>query len=78
MESSEREIWFPRKRIGLGWGLPISWKGWVTLLIFFALVFIGAITILPMFGPFVFLAYVSALSVGLVGICWVRGERPRS
>ena len=27
--SNERIYWFPAKRFGWGWGLPLSWQGWV-------------------------------------------------
>jgi hypothetical protein len=33
--------WFAPKRYGLGTGRPISWQGWVVLLVFLAIV-IGA------------------------------------
>ena len=33
MNSNEHKIkyWFPAKRVGLGWGSPIAWQGWLTL-----------------------------------------------
>jgi hypothetical protein len=39
----ENEIWFPAKKHGFGWGLPVSWKGWVVLAIYALLLVIGAI-----------------------------------
>jgi hypothetical protein len=33
-------IWFPAKRYGWGWGLPVAWQGWVVLLAWLAL-FVG-------------------------------------
>jgi hypothetical protein len=23
------EYWFPAKRYGWGWGIPVTWQGWV-------------------------------------------------
>ena len=36
------EYWFRPKRRGIGIGLPIHWKGWVTLLLY-----MGAIVAMP-------------------------------
>ena len=73
----ERKYWFPAKRYGWGWGPPTAWQGWVVLLVFFALVFGGAATILPRRGPPLFLLYTVLLVVVLIAICWIKGERPR-
>ena len=27
--------WFPRKKYGIGWGLPTAWQGWLVILAFF-------------------------------------------
>lgn len=31
MASNGKKIWFPAKRYGWGWGLPVTWQGWVVL-----------------------------------------------
>jgi hypothetical protein len=33
----EQKYWFPAKRYGWGWGLPITWQGWLTLVVFILL-----------------------------------------
>ncbi|MGF6701877.1 hypothetical protein OKW38_006554 [Paraburkholderia sp. MM5496-R1] len=35
--SPSREYWFPAKRYGWGWGLPLRWQGRLTLLAYFVL-----------------------------------------
>jgi drug/metabolite transporter (DMT)-like permease len=75
--AEERKYWFPAKRYGWGWGPPTAWQGWVVLLVFFALVLGGAATILPREGAPAFLLYTLLLVVVLIGICWIKGERPR-
>ncbi|MDB5809039.1 MAG: hypothetical protein JWN94_1161 [Betaproteobacteria bacterium] len=68
--------WFPAKRYGYGWGFPRVWQGWVVMAIFAILVLAGAFMLLPGYGSFVFVAYSSGLCLGLVAVCWAKGERP--
>jgi lipoprotein signal peptidase len=69
--------WFPAKRYGWGWGLPITWQGWVVLAAFVALLLLGAIVLLPNQKQLTFVAYSFVLALLLVAICWVKGERPK-
>ena len=41
MNDDDRDIWFPAKRYGWGWGFPIAWQGWVVLLVYLVLLFLG-------------------------------------
>ena len=78
MPSSEpRKYWFPAKRYGWGWGPPSTWQGWVVLLIYFALVIGGIPFVKVTRGTLVYLAYVILLTVVLIVVCWLTGERPR-
>jgi hypothetical protein len=38
--------WFPAKRYGWGWGLPVTWQGW--LVAFIALTVAGGFVFPPM------------------------------
>ncbi|MBM4233630.1 MAG: hypothetical protein FJ160_05540 [Gammaproteobacteria bacterium] len=69
--------WFPTKRYGWGWGLPICWQGWVVMIAYFILLLLGAITFPPMTKVFEFVIYVQVLTLVLVLICWLKGEPPR-
>ena len=75
--SEENKYWFPAKRYGWGWGIPISWQGWVVLAIFISLMVIGAWLLLPMRNVRLYVAYVLILTTLLVAICWLKGEPPR-
>jgi len=68
--------WFPAKRDGWGWGLPSAWQGWVVMAIFAVLLLGGAFMLLPTYGSFVFVTYSACLCLGLVAVCWVKGEPP--
>jgi hypothetical protein len=71
------EHWFPSKRYGWGWGPPRSWQGWLVLAVFFALLAVGAILLVPAQQPLCFVAYAAILSVGLIAVCYMKGEPPR-
>jgi hypothetical protein len=44
--------------------------------VFVALVLAGAFMLLPAYGALVFVAYAALLCVGLVAVCWFKGEPP--
>jgi len=75
--SNKQMYWFPAKRYGWGWGLPLSWHGWVVLAVFVGLLGVGFLIFSPNkeLGPL--LAYVALLSALLIAVCWLRGEPPR-
>ncbi len=75
--SNRPAYWFPAKRYGWGWGLPLRWQGWVVLAAFIFL-FGAGFLIFPPNGKLAFLlAYVAFISALLIAICWIKGERPR-
>ena len=73
---SDPSFWFPAKRYGWGWGLPVAWQGWVVLGLYLALVFVGisyfearhSVTGLPIF--------LACLTVMLIVVVALKGERP--
>ena len=69
--------WFPAKRYGWGWGIPITWEGWVSLLAFFGLVIAGVVIMPPHHSPLAFVAYVFVLIILFTALCWWKGEPPR-
>jgi hypothetical protein len=71
-----RKYWFPAKRYGWGWGFPSAWQGRVVLLTYLALVLGGIPFIQVSRGSVVYVAYLLALTVILVAICWLAGEPP--
>ena len=71
------KYWFPAKRYGWGWGPPSVWQGWVVIAVFAALVLVGAITVLSTYGSLIFIAYTVLLCLGLVAVCWLKGEPHR-
>ncbi len=41
MEAEKPTFWFPAKRYGWGWGLPVRWQGWLVLVLYFASICAG-------------------------------------
>ncbi|HEY1067775.1 MAG TPA: hypothetical protein VGE52_16745 [Pirellulales bacterium] len=72
-----RRFWFPAKRYGWGWGVPIAWQGWVVLVAFVVLLGAGAIVFPPDRRTFEFVAYDLTLTAILIGIFYAKGEPPR-
>ena len=75
--NEDRDIWFPAKRYGWGWGPPVKWQGWAVLAAFTVGVVAIGIRFPPHRDPFMFLGLVILASVLLSAICWWKGERPR-
>ncbi len=69
--------WFRAKRYGWGWGLPMTWQGWLVLVAFIALVAAGAVLFPPRMMFAAYLLYIAILCIALVGVCWLKGEPPR-
>ena len=75
--SNRQAYWFPAKRYGWGWGLPLTWQGWTVLATFIGLLAMGFLTFPPKSELLYLLIYVVLLTVLLVAICWAKGEPPR-
>lgn len=69
--------WFPAKRYGWGWGLPITWQGWVALAAFVGLLVAGAKLLPPKKDLPLYAGYVAVISAAFVAVCWLKGEPPR-
>lgn len=76
MTRNPSTYWFPAKRYGWGWGLPIAWQGWLVLGVFTTLLAAGAFVFPPQNNLTPFLLYTLVLTVALVGICYAKGEPP--
>ena len=77
MQEKKKEIWFPAMKYGYGWGLPVTWQGWVVMLAYILLMTAGGLWLTG--KPFLFVffpLYVIVLSAVLIYICWKKGEKP--
>lgn len=76
MVKENRDIWFPAKEYGWGWGLPCTWQGWVVLCTYIGLVLLSVIVIKPKSNIELFLAVVGGLTLLFCLVCWWKGEKP--
>jgi len=68
------KYWFSARRGGLGWGRPIAWQGWLVVIVFGALVAVGALLLPPSKEWLLYLGYIAILIFLLIGLCWLKSE----
>jgi hypothetical protein len=71
--SKERTYWFEAKTYGIGWTLPATWQGWLTIVVFLGLLFAG-LTLIQDFE--IRLGFIAVLATLLVVVVAWKGERP--
>ena len=77
-----KKPWFKAKKFGWGWSLPLTWQGWVVLLLYIAFIVFDFLRIDSIshsasdtvinFIPDVFIA-----SLILLLIAYLKGEKPK-
>lgn len=70
MPIERKKPWFAVKRIGYGVGLPIAWKGWLTLLAYICAMVVAGVIL----SRFAFLLVAIFLSAVVVSIAYMRPE----
>jgi hypothetical protein len=74
--NSQPTFWFPAKRYGLGWGLPVRWEGWLVFAGYLGLLFAGVYYFKARQAVGGLLSYVAILTAVLIAIIVLKGERP--
>jgi hypothetical protein len=74
--TKSQQYWFPAKRYGWGWGPPLTWQGWVVLIVWIAILSGAAMRLMPM-HPIEFLVFAILMAGFLTLICYIKGEPPR-
>ena len=69
------QYWFKAKRYGWGWGLPSSWQGWVFFILWFVVLNVGTVRLMPQ-RPLAFVALLTLMTSILVAVCYAKGEPP--
>jgi hypothetical protein len=70
--SSKTRFWFAAKRFGLGWGIPVTWQGWATVIVYAALLSAGMMSLPTRESR---LLCLTLLSVALIAVVVWKGER---
>ena len=71
--SETPRYWYAAKRYGWGWGPPITWEGWVVLILVLAAIIVPARLFVRSHGPGLYLAYVAALAAVQSLVCYLKG-----
>lgn len=77
MNNKKKEIWFPAKKYGYGWGLPNCWQGWTVFTVYILLMTIGGLLAKSPAHMVIFIPYCISLTVLLIYICCKKGEKPK-
>jgi hypothetical protein len=75
--STAKYYWFPAKKYGWGWGAPKSWQGRVVIGVFAGALLLSGFLFQPRKRPLEFAVCVLALTVAILAIAWLKGEKPR-
>lgn len=70
------DFWFPAKAYGFGWGLPVRWQGWLVLVGYLLLLVAGIVYFHALHAPLGRVLYVALISVLLLVVIYLKGERP--
>jgi hypothetical protein len=73
MNTHKPRYWFRAKRYGLGWGLPLTWQGWVFFLSWM-LVVLSGVRLLTDGGRVMRWAFIAAMVAMLAAVCYWKGE----
>jgi hypothetical protein len=68
--------WFPAKRYGWGWGPPNCWQGWLVICGYVLMVLVAVRRFSVTHQSARLFATLVALTVVLIGIMALKGERP--
>jgi hypothetical protein len=74
--NDNQAFWFPVKRYGWGWGLPVRWPGWAVFVSYLALMYAGIAYFRPQRNFVGLLVYAAMLTAVLIAIVVAKGERP--
>jgi hypothetical protein len=76
MKPEEKNIWFPAKRYGWGWGPPRCWQGWVFLLGWMVALIGGVYGLRPDRHLTAFIVFEGCMIAVLFIVCLLKGEKP--
>ncbi|KAA3617994.1 MAG: hypothetical protein DWQ05_08070 [Calditrichaeota bacterium] len=68
------KYWFPAKKNGLGWELPATWQGWLTVIVYLCMLGLNVYIVPPAESIFLFIFITIILSGLFLLVCWIKGE----
>jgi len=77
MNKPTPRYWFPAKRYGWGWGLPLTWQGWTAIIVWAVVLAVGISFVRPNHHPVFYGLFIVAMVAILTAVCYSKGEPPR-
>lgn len=77
MTQQDKSYWFPAKRYGWGWGVPLCWQGWAVLATYLSVIVVAGAELAAKGHMTAFNGAVVITTIALIAICWIKGEPPR-
>ena len=74
MDEKEKDYWFPVKKNGYGWEMPICRQGWFAIFAFMALTIAGRYVLRGQTVAFIITYYI-VITVGFLLIVYCKGEK---
>ena len=72
-DTDTKNYWFRAQRYGWGWGLPLTWQGWI-IVIAYTVMIIAGIFIFPLNEKkALFICWLVGFTILLLVICWIKG-----
>ena len=75
-ETTDPRPWFKAKTRGWGWGVALTWQGWLAYGLYVALAAASLLVLPPPHHVLAFGVCLWILTLLLIGVCWVKGEDP--
>lgn len=69
--------WIAAKTYGWGWGLALTWEGWIVFLALFTLLSLGFVWFPADEQPVRLIGFTMLLTLGMILICLAKREPPR-
>jgi hypothetical protein len=80
LHSAPQRLWFKRKLYGWGW-VPAAWQGWLAIGVYLLAVFLCSFNVTSSSSiaevVVTFILPVALLTIGLIQVCYAKGEKPR-
>ncbi len=73
---SDSRPWFKAKTHGWGWGPATTWQGWLSYGLYVALAVTCGLRFPPAQHPAAFFGSIAGLTLALLGVCLLKGEKP--
>jgi hypothetical protein len=69
-----RQFWFPALKYGWGWGLPITWQGWVAFAMLIGLLVAGGFLFPMAEQPLLSLGFMAVVILAYGVVLAIKGE----